>query len=81
MHDSRRFPESIDATPQETVSRFAHDAASPLMILLNLAELAASGPGVTDKMRTDLREIRDAGRHLLRLIETLHDRSTKWKAD
>lgn len=80
MHDARRILTDAAASPHGVVARFAHDAASPLMIVLNLTELAAAGPGVSDKMRTDLLEIRDAGRHLLELIEELHERSTKWTA-
>ena len=60
------------------IARFAHDAASPLMIVLSATEELAAQPGLSESQRADLEEIRNAGAELHELIKKLHQVSTEW---
>jgi EAL domain-containing protein (putative c-di-GMP-specific phosphodiesterase class I) len=67
----RNVAETRGPARDDTVVRFVHDAASPLMIVLALSEMLLSEQGLHEAHRKDMHQIYDAAQEISALIDAL----------
>lgn len=58
----------------DTVLRFAHDAASPMMMVLALSEMLLEDPALNADQRGDVRQIHTAAEEVTAMLKTLQKR-------
>ena len=72
---ARIVAESANRTKSEFLSSMSHELRTPLNAILGYAQLFSMNPDLSDDIKEQARDIENAGRHLLALINDMIDLS------
>lgn len=79
----RLAAEASDRAKSDFIARWSHDLRTPLNAVLGFSEILEARPGaaLSAEQREDLRRIREAGQHLLSLVDDVLDLALAERAD